>query len=318
MPTRVDQRLGGLPVFLGVLVVAELVLLRTATRTLIHIPGLGRYEAPISFLAEVGRYSYYLAAVLLVATLATLGYRSLLRGPRRQSITGLGTLLFLVVAGAGRLGALGSSVVGWFSLVIVLVLAVLAWRGLPGLPIGLFVTGSSTAGVAVLGQTTAGGLTGPQVDVLFIVAESSLVLAALSAPLLLEAAPRRPAVVAGVVAALVGMGAMKGGGSTLSILILWNLGVPGWLPGIAYALALGSLVTTLWSAVASRQWLTAVGVVLLVAGGVGVISTYQTGLVIAGILLIVWSMTVPTHPDDEPLVAGASHDTQLSLAGSSS
>jgi hypothetical protein len=76
------------------------------------------------------------------------------------------------------------------------------------------------------------------------------------------------------------------GASTLSILVLWNLGVPGWLPGIAYALALGSLVATLLSALASGRRLTAIGLVLLVAGGIGTISTYQTGLVLTAVLLL--------------------------------
>jgi hypothetical protein len=80
--------------------------------------------------------------------------------------------------------------------------------------------------------------------------------------------------------------AFAGGASTLSILVLWNLGVPGWLPGIALAVAFGGLVTSLWSALAGGERMTAVGIVLLFGGGVGLISTYQTGLVLAAILVL--------------------------------
>jgi hypothetical protein len=80
--------------------------------------------------------------------------------------------------------------------------------------------------------------------------------------------------------------AFAGGASTLSIMVLWNLGVPGWLPGIAFALAFGGIVTAVWSAMASGDRVTAIGIVLLLGGGVGLISTYQTGLALAAILLL--------------------------------
>jgi hypothetical protein len=131
-----------------------------------------------------------------------------------------------------------------------------------------------------------GGLSGRQVDILMLTAEISLLLSAVTAPLLLKGPPPRMAILVGLGVALVGVGAFASGASTLSILILWNLGVPGWLPGVAYALALGSIVTTLWSALATGQRLTAIGLLLLIAGGLGTISTYQTGLVLTGVLLL--------------------------------
>lgn len=313
MTLRTDRPLGSLPVLLGGLVVVELVLLRTTTRTLVHIPGLGRYDTLIRGLAETGRYAYYLATLLLVSTLALLSAHSLQSSRPRILIAGVATLLFLGVAGAGRVGAVSPEVVGWCSTVIVMVLAITGWRGLPTLPIGLFVTASATAGLAVLGQGTGGGLTGTQVDVLFIVAEVSLVLAALTTPLLLKIAPTRAAVAGGAGAVAVAIALMAGGSSTVSILGMWNLGIPGWLPGISHALALGSLVLTLWSAMAERQRLTAIGLVLLAAGGVGVISTYQTGLVIAGILLISHPVAFAALPDDESRLAEASGKIELPL-----
>jgi hypothetical protein len=276
----------GLPGLLGVLAFGELVLLRTGTRTLVHIPGLGRYETPIRILAEVGRFAYYLAVVSLVAVLAILAYQGIRTRTPRHVIGGVGALVFLAVAGAGRLEILSAPVVGWASLVLLVTVTATVWRGLRTLPIGFFVLGWAAAGWTVLGQGTMGGLSGRQVDTLMLTAEISLILSAVTAPLLLKGPPSRLAILAGLGVALVGVGAFVSGSSTLSILILWNLGVPGWLPGIAYALALGSLVMTLWSALATGQRLTAIGLVLLIAGGIGTISTYQTGLVLAALLLL--------------------------------
>jgi hypothetical protein len=52
------------------------------------------------------------------------------------------------------------------------------------------------------------------------------------------------------------------------------------------AVAFGGLITSLWSALAGGERMTAVGIVLLFGGGVGLISTYQTGLVLAAILVL--------------------------------
>lgn len=287
MPREPESKF--LPLVLAAAVLVEFVLLRTATRTLVHIPGLGSYETPIRAVAEVGRYSYYLAAVLLVATLCMLAHRSLRRRDARGWLSGGGTLLFLVLAGAGRLGLLSQETVGWASIAIIVIITATVWRGLQTLPLGLFVVGTVMAGVAVLGQGSGGGLSGRQVDLFILAAEIALIVAGVTSPLLLRSAPRSGAIVAGgIVAVLVG-GAMVGAGSTLSVLMLWNLGVPGWLPGLGYALAAGALAITFTSALADRQGLAAAGVLLLVAGGIGLMSTYQTALVLAGILIIDWS-----------------------------
>jgi hypothetical protein len=250
---------------LGVLALGELVLLRTGTRTLVHIPGLGRYETPIRILAEVGRFAYYLAVVSLVAVLAILAYQGIRTRTLRRVTGGVGALVFLAVAGAGRVEILAAPVVGWTSLVLLIVVTAAVWRGLRTLPIGLFVLGWAAAGWTVLGQGAMGGLSGRQVDILMLTAEISLLLSAVTAPLLLKGPPPRMAI-------LVGLGVA--------------LGVPGWLPGVAYTLALGSIVTTLWSALATGQRVTAIGLLLLIAGGIGTISTYQTGLVLTGVLLL--------------------------------
>ncbi len=275
-----------LVVWLTVFVVAELLLLRIGTRTLIHIPGLGRFETPIRVLAEAGRLAYYAAAVLLMGVLVSMAYVRFKNRNPNNMLGGFAVVGFLLVAGAGRIGVVSLSVVGW-CLVAALVAALVAgWRGRGSVPLALFALGVVAAGWSALGQGAGGGLTGRQVDSLLIIAEISLVLAGLTAPLLLEEPPTRRALLIGLGAAIVTTAMLSVGPSTVWILVLWTLGVPGWLPGIVYAFALGGLVTTWWSALGSGQWHIGVGLVLLTAGGVGAISTYQSGLVLAGVLLV--------------------------------
>jgi hypothetical protein len=86
------------------------------------------------------------------------------------------------------------------------------------------------------------------------------------------------------------------------------------LSGVAYALALGALTATLWTALATRNWLTSVGLLLMVAGGIGVISTYQTGLVIAGILLLDSSLGEAASPTVPPIVIEDGDETARIMA----
>jgi hypothetical protein len=304
MPTSSDwRRLQGLAVLLCVVALGELVLLRVGTRTLIHIPGLGRYEAQISSLAELGRFFYYLAVVCLMATLILLAYRSLrIRTPRLVAI-GIGLLGFLAAAGAGRFGVVPAPIVGWLSVAALMVVCTASSGGLRRIPIAFFVAGWVAAAWTVLGQGAGGGLSGRQVDGFMLVAEISLILSAITVPLLLKGPPPRLAILAGIGATIVSAGAFVSGSSTLSILVLWNLGVPGWLPGLAYSVAFGSLVATLWAASSSGQKSTVIGLVLLVAGGIGTISTYQTGLVLTAVLLL-GSTVLTTDPGSTEPIRG--------------
>lgn len=279
-------------------VVVEFLLLRTGTRALIHIPGLGQYETPIRALAEIGRFAYYLAIVLLVATLGAFLFARIRSRSSGDSVLAVSIAMFMVAAVAGRAGLLSPIVVGWLSLVVVPVVVALTWRGIRSVPIALFTLSSIAAGWSVLGQGDGGGLSGVAVDWLVISAEILLVLAAVSSPLLVARRPGLSSLIAGSIAVVLTAGAFVTGGSTLSIIILWNIGVPGWLPWFAYALAVGAVTTSLWLAATSGRQMTAIGLVLLVTGGVGVISTYQTGLVLAAVLFL----SVPPGREAEPEV----------------
>lgn len=286
MAERQQSYLAFLSSLLGLAVVAELVLLRTGTRALIHIPGLGQFETPIRALAEAGRFSYYLAVVLLLVTLAYMAYRGLRRHDPARRVTGALVIVFLGLALGARVDLISSALGGFASLGVLVAVTVFTWRGIRWLPVGLFMLASTAASWSVFGQGAGGGLSGAQVDWLVIAAEASLLLAAVTSPMLADNRLTFPSVLAGVIAFTLTVGALSSAGSTLSILVLWNVGVPGWLPGIAYAVAIGGLVTALWLSLSTGRRITAIGLVLLLAGGVGAISTYQTGLVLAGILLL--------------------------------
>jgi hypothetical protein len=269
-----------------VAVVVELVALRTATRTLVHIPGTERFRVPIRVVAEGGRMAYYLAVVSLVVALAFLAWTGLRSRDPRRAVLGGAVAVFLLAALCGRLGVLSWTTVGWVSLGVLAVVPVAMGRKRRTLPVTFFVASCIVAGVSVLGQAGGSEPSGTRVDLLVWTAEFFLILAGLSAPLLLRRPPSRSGLVAGAAAALVVTAAFTSASSTVAILLLWNVGVPGWLPGVVYAVAVGSLTATAWSAAARGERTVLAGIVLLVAGGVGMISTYQSGLVLMAVLVL--------------------------------
>lgn len=289
---------------LGLVALVELVLLRSGTRTLVHIPGLGRYDVSIGVLNEVGRLAFYLSVVLLVVT---LGYLAVWLWRMDTSLSRAAASLValsILVAAAGRLGMLTPSAVGWYSVGAIAGMAAIGWRRVRSIPLALFAGSWVVAAWSVLGQGPGGGISGRSVDTSVVVAEALLILAGVTAPLLVSRRATTPAVVAGFTAFLIVAAGFSIGGSTLAILTLWNLGVPGWFSPLAFGLAFGGLVIATWSALAAGERMTAASIGLLVAGGVGMISTYQTGLVLAA-LTILYAVTLA---DDRPRKRSGSED----------
>ena len=60
--------------WLTIAAIAELLILRTFTRVAIHIPAIDAMAGPYTALAEAGRFAYYTAAVLAIASLAAMGF----------------------------------------------------------------------------------------------------------------------------------------------------------------------------------------------------------------------------------------------------
>ncbi len=270
--------------WLALAALVELILLRTGTRTLIHIPGLGRFDTSIGAFAEVGRFAYYLAVVLVISVLIYVALMLLSGGLSSRTISLL-TVSFIALATAGRLGALPGVVIPSLTLVVLVAMALLTWTGIRSIPVVLFVAASAIAGWSVVGQRMGGGIAGNWVDIAIIVAEGLLILAGVTTPLMVAGRTTRSAFLAGVAAFVAAMVGLSVGGSTLSILLLWNLGVPGWLSPVAFAFAFGGVVTAVWSAQRKGEILTAAAIILLIAAGVGTISTYQSALALAAVLL---------------------------------
>lgn len=272
--------------WLGIVVIVELVLLRTGTRTLIHIPGLGRFDTSIGLLSEAGRLAYYLAVVLVVAVLVYLGRSMWTSGTLAGRVLAGLVSAFLLTALLGRIGVVTASTVAWVSVMLLVAVLTLTWSGVPSVPIAAFVAASVSASWSVLGQGLGPGISGRVVDIAVVVAEGLLLLALVSTPLIVIGEVKTSAVVAGMAVFVLVAAGFWSGGSTLSILTLWNLGVPGWFSPIVYGLAFGGLVVALWAALANRQVTIASGLLLLVAGGVGPISTYQTALALTAVILL--------------------------------
>ena len=75
-------------------------------------------------------------------------------------------------------------------------------------------------------------------------------------------------------------------GPIAKILLLWNVGLAGYLPSVLYGIAAGAVVYTIVVLRATGRRTSAIGLALLFMGGIGLHSTYQTGLVLAGLALL--------------------------------
>jgi hypothetical protein len=82
------------------------------------------------------------------------------------------------------------------------------------------------------------------------------------------------------------MGSLAANSSTTKILLLWNFGLPGALPAIAYGLALGAFACTMAVLWRGGDRLAVAALALLVAGGIGLHSTYQSALVVTGLAVL--------------------------------
>ncbi|HSM43775.1 MAG TPA: hypothetical protein VK969_02035, partial [Acidimicrobiia bacterium] len=191
-----DTTLRPLAGWLGIVVLAELVLLRSGTRTLIHIPGLGDFETTIGLVSEVGRFAFYLSVVLVIAVLGYIvhaGWSA--RTPTGSVVAGL-VAVFLLAALLGRVDVIPVSAVGWVSLAVIFGLLLATGGGARSVPVALFVAAWTFASWSVLGQELGGGISGRAVDVGTVAAEGLLLVALASTPLLASGRIPRAAIVA--------------------------------------------------------------------------------------------------------------------------
>lgn len=265
-------------------VLAELLILRTATRTAIHIPGIDRFEVPFRAVAESGRFAYYLAVVLVVVTLVAM----VVGGLRSSSpLVASGAGLFLVAAVAGRAGIIDDLSLAGLVVIGVIVASAGAMRLAPRIvrpSMALFAAAFVVSGVRSGAQLVTGAAPRPTAWLL-VLAEGL----AVAAPALLAWRLRRSATAGLVLAGLVVGGSVTAAlvavPATTKILMLWNLGLAGYFPAAVYGLATGAAGYGLAVLIRAGEHRLVIAIGLLLAGGIGLHSTYQSALVVSGICL---------------------------------
>lgn len=286
----------------------ELTILRVGTRTAIHIPGLERVAGPYRVVATAGRLAFFVAAVMLCVLLPYLAGDLYRRGATRSAAC---VLTFVVVAGLGALRLVDSDVLAPAVTMVVAALAVVVLaqqQSQVRVIVGLFVVAFVAAALHTIVQS---GPTGQLPAGLRQLPRGSELLAVLAAtasgPLVrrsleLRLIPSRRLAWTATAVGLLVTGATLANASTVHILMLWNFGLTGALPAVVYGFAVASLVVAVASSVRCRHHHLALALCLFFLGGIGLTSTYQSGLVVAGLGLLGLDITqVGTNRDDASL-----------------
>lgn len=269
----------------------ELVVLRLFTRTAVHVPGLSALAEPYGVLAGIGRFAYYAAALLLIATLCVLAWEWARHRTRTGIAVAASLLLFL---GASALARAGLAPDGALDLATVVAVAVVAVCGIAAPAVGnsemarrgsLTLFSSAFLAAALYGIAQAGGIGSSQAWLLPL-SEVLVLLWCIEALLLTPGRIDRGAVALGIAVAACVFGALAVSEATVKVLLLWNFGVTGLLPAWSYALAFGAVTYALVAALRSGRSELAVALALLAIGGIGLHSTYQTGMVLLGLVLL--------------------------------
>lgn len=311
------------PLFLLLLAVAgfELLVLRTFTRVAIHIPALERLSEPYRVLTTAGRYSYYLSAVLLIVALPVIAV-VLLRGRGIGGrIAGAATAGFVVIAALARVDAVDPVLVDAGTIAAVMVLAAAAATSTGSrVMLGAFAVAFLGAGLPTMFQTAASqGMAEIESGWMIWVAEGAALVFAVALGFAGRSMLSRRAWAVAVLAGLLTFTMFIGNGSTVRILMLWNGGVGGHLPAVLYAVAAAGVAAGIIGYVRSGRLLMAAGIALLFIGGIGLHSTYQSGLVIAGLGLLAWPVaaariSLTGNRAAEGMAAGSSKADTASMA----
>lgn len=277
----------------------ELTILRIFTRTAIHIPALHQLAGPYTVLSRLGQYDYYVSAVLIVLALPVAAVTLGARAARPGLLAAAGIGLFVAIAVLAKAEALdGGAQAAVTALAVALVAGALAIESpRAGIALGFFAVAfalaSSDSVLQSLSQHGYGRLDGRTP---LWLSEVFVVAFGISLPIALRVHPTRKAnIVAGAAGAL-GLAMLIGAAPTTKILMLWNFGLAGALPAVAYAAALAAVALTTAALFSEGRWLAACGVVLILAGGIGMHSTYQSGLVVLGLAALTAAMAGARQP----------------------
>ncbi len=287
----------------------ELLVLRTFTRTIIHIPGAQSASRVLDLVTDAGRFSYYLSVVLLIMLLGTLAAAGTAAGgasrasSSRRLVVSAAVTTFAATAAVARAGAAGDGVVASLVTAAVVAVAVVGAAQARGAErAARLLIGAAFAAAAVpvvvwssgLGASRPAGLSWA-----YFTAEAAALaaLALLGWPAVRRVGRgpggvSRRVVAAGVVAGLAVttiLVASPAGAASTKTLLLWNLGLGGYLAAPLYGLAVAGAVVGLTDRFRSGARFEAAGWALVICGGIGLHSTYQSGLVVAGLALLALS-----------------------------
>ncbi len=266
----------------------EFLVLRTFTRTAVHIPGIEALAGPYSTVADFGRFAYYLSVVLLNAALPALAWRLWRSGDPAARLAGAVAVGFMLAAAGARAGVVSGYWIDATSIGAVLILVAAApslapWR--QAAVTGTFAAAFVLSGAHTLAQTATASALRFDASGLLTPAEATALLFALGTPLVLQRRPRRREWLIAVAVAAVTFGLFAGNPWTTRILMLWSAGLSGSFPAALYAAAAGAFTLTVAVLLRDGRKLEAFGLLLLLGGGIGLHSTYQTGLVVAGVAI---------------------------------
>jgi hypothetical protein len=150
----------------------------------------------------------------------------------------------------------------------------------------LFASAFVLSAIAWVGQMAGAGRSWADASWPALTAEALAVAAALTMPLLVDGHGGRRALAWGLGAALMTSGALLANGSTTRILLLWSFGLAGYLPSLVYGAAVGAVVYVLVALRRKGDRTLAWGLAFLFMGGIGLHSSYQSALVLAGLTVL--------------------------------
>lgn len=296
VPLSVRPALPELHAVVAVLAIAsivELAILRTFTRTAIHIPAIAELRGPFSALSQGGEYAYFVSLTLLFPAILVVG-KGLLGSESPGRLVAVYGLVLFVVAFFVAAREPSSEIANVATIASIVALATAfamsGWHHRSMLPVFSFAFASVAGGAyTLMPSLELRGLASGQQAWMLNGMEWAGLAFAVTTPLIVGHRPTGVARWLAVAAFIAVLAAFLGGGSSSRFLLLWNVGLAGTLPGIAYALAAAGLVAAISGLLMRGRWLTAAGVALLVTGGIGLHSTYQSALVVVGLATLCYS-----------------------------
>lgn len=275
---------------LAVTSAAELAILRTFTRTAIHIPAVKALRGPYTAVSMSGEYAYFVTLALLLPALALVAW-TLARSKEPGRLVAIyGLVIFsaaFVLAAADPESEVADVATVMSVSTIAGAFAMNGLRRYAVVPISSFAVAFLAGGAyTILPALQTHGLEVGQQSWMLSGMELTGLSFAISAPLVVGHRPVGAAKWIAVATFILVLAAFLGGGSSSRFLLLWNVGLTGTLPAVAYAGAAAGLAAALTGLVNDGRLLTAAGLALLVTGGIGLHSTYQSALVVVGLAAI--------------------------------